>query len=90
MEDEKTIRISLDVTPGMHKTLKIYSTIQGKSLSQIIIENMTIKEIPEEELWIYDPKNKELVDRIKASLQQVGQGKTKSWDEIKRKYEVQD
>ena len=86
MEDQKTIRISLDVTPGMHKTLKIYSTIQGKSLSQIIVENMTIKEIPEEELWIYDPKNKELVAEIRESLKQSARGETVSWDDIKHEF----
>lgn len=42
---------------------KIY-TKDGK----IILE--PVKEIPQEELWLFDPKNKAIVDELKKALKQ--------------------
>ncbi len=43
-----------------------------------------VGEIPEHELWLYDPANKELVERLKKSLKQKA---TIDWDSIKHKFE---
>ena len=48
---------------GLSHLYKIYEK-EGK----IILE--PIKEVPKEEQWLFDPKNKAIVDELKAALKQ--------------------
>lgn len=61
-------RISLDVTKEQHRVLKARAALSGKTLTQLFLE--AIGQIPEQERWLYDPKNKELVDEIQQALQE--------------------
>jgi len=79
---ENKSRISLDVTKEQHKQLKARAALSGKTLQQLILDS--VGEIPEQELWLYDPANKELVERLKNSFTQEA---TVEWDSIKHKFE---
>lgn len=79
---ENMARISIDVTKEQHKVLKARAALSGKTLQQLFLDS--IGEIPEQELWLYDPANKELVERIKNSFKKEA---TIDWDSIKHKFE---
>ena len=66
MTKENMSRISIDVTKEQHRILKARAALSGKTLQQLILDS--VGEIPEQELWLYDPANKELVERLKKSL----------------------
>lgn len=82
MAKENTSRISIDVTKEQHKRLKARAALSGKTLQQLILDS--VGEIPEQELWLYDPANKEIVERLKKSLTKKA---TTDWKSIKHKYE---
>lgn len=62
-------RISLDVTKEQHRLLKARAALSGKSLTQLFLE--AVGQIPERELWLYNPKNRELVEKIQQALQET-------------------
>ncbi len=66
-ERTKMSRISLDVTDEQHRLIKARAALTGKTLKQLFLEAI---EIPEQELWLYDPKNKQLVEEIKEVLKE--------------------
>lgn len=86
--NQQMSRISIDVTKEQHRLLKAKAALAGKSLSQLFLESVGIEKISEEELWLFDPKNKKLVESIKESLKQSARGETVDWDDIKHKYDV--
>lgn len=55
-----------------------------KDSQNIATKENTIDEIQERESWLYDPANKELVERLKKSLTKKA---TIDWDSIKHEYE---
>ena len=61
-------RISIDIPKEQHRLLKARAALSGKTLTQLFLES--VGEIPERELWLYDPKNKKLVDEIKQALKE--------------------
>ena len=68
-------RITVDIPKVYHRKLKAMAAFQGKSMREIIIESLeghfkAPQEIPEHELWIYNPANKEIVEHIKEALKQ--------------------
>ncbi len=65
---QKKSRITLWVTEEKHAALKAPAARAGKTISQLLLE--AVGEIPEDELWVYDPANKELVDEIKQALKE--------------------
>ncbi len=71
-------RISIDVTKEQHRILKARAALSGKTLQQFILDS--VGETPEQELWLYDPANKELVERLKNSFKKEA---TVNWDSIK-------
>lgn len=79
---ENMARISIDVTKEQHKILKARAALSGKTLQQLFLD--AVAEIPEQELWLYDPANKELVEKLKKSLKKEG---IIDWDSIKHEFE---
>lgn len=71
-------RISIDVTKEQHRLLKARAALDGKTLQQFILDS--VGEIPEQELSLYDPVTKELVERLKNSFKKEA---TVNWDSIK-------
>jgi hypothetical protein len=68
-------RLSLTkITKNLSSLYRVY--VQD---DKIILE--PIREIPDEERWLFDPANKEIVERLKRSLQQEG---VNDWDTIKK------
>ena len=57
------VTIPKALSEQMAQLYKIY-----KKGDTIILE--PVKEIPKEEQWLFDPKNKELVDELKCALKQ--------------------
>lgn len=53
-----------------------------KEGEKIILE--PVREIPEEERWLFDPKNKELVEELKKRL--LEEKASINWNDIKHKY----
>jgi hypothetical protein len=64
-------RISIDVTKEQHRLLKAHAALRGKPLSQLVLDALGISTVPTEELWLFDPANKKLVDEIKKSLKET-------------------
>ncbi len=54
-----------EFTGGLSQLFRIY-----KKNGKIILE--PVLEIPEEEKWLFDPKNKEILAELKAGLKQKG------------------
>lgn len=59
-------RISLTKITG--KLAPIYRAYTDNN--RIILEPMGENQIPQEEAWLFDPKNKAILEKIKKSLQQ--------------------
>lgn len=79
---ENMARISIDVTKEQHRKLKARAALSGKTLQQFFLDS--VGEVPEQELWLYDPANKELIERLKKSFKEDS---TVDWDSIKHKFE---
>lgn len=79
---ENMARISIDVSKELHKRLKARAALSGKTLQQLFLD--AVGEVPEEEVWLYDPANKEIVERLKKSLEKKASA---DWNSIKHKYE---
>lgn len=64
IDSRNRITIPKNLSGGMtHHLYEIYEK-DGK----IILE--PVQEIPKEELWLFDPKNKGIVDELKAALKE--------------------
>lgn len=63
IDSRNRITIPKAITKNLSQLYRIY--IKGE---QIILE--PIKEIPKEEQWLFDPKNKSILDELKKALKQ--------------------
>jgi bifunctional DNA-binding transcriptional regulator/antitoxin component of YhaV-PrlF toxin-antitoxin module len=63
VDSRNRITIPKQISPEKSQLYKIYEK-NGK----IILE--PVREIPKEEAWLFDPKNKKVVDELKAALMQ--------------------
>ena len=63
IDSRNRITIPKKLSEGMSDLYKIY-----KKDGYIILE--PVQEIPKEEEWLFDPKNKAIVDELKAALKE--------------------
>lgn len=63
VDSRNRITIPKDITKSLSHLYKIY-----EKSGNIILE--PIIEIPKEELWLFDPKNKAIIDELKQALKQ--------------------
>lgn len=63
VDSRNRITIPKDIAKGLSHLYKIYEK-NGK----IILEPITV--VPNEELWLFDSKNKSIVDELKKALKQ--------------------
>lgn len=75
-------RISINIVKEQNKILEAKAPLSSKTIQQLVLDPLA--EIPEQELWLYDLANQELVDRLKKSFQKEA---TIDWDSIKHKFE---
>jgi hypothetical protein len=73
-------RITIPKTLAQELSQQLYKIY--KKGETLILE--PIKEVPKEELWLFDPKNKELVQELKSALKQKAHIRI-DLDELERK-----
>ena len=75
VDSRNRITIPKNMSSGLQQVYKIYQKKDGN----IILE--PIQQIPEREKWLLDPKNKDILNRLKKSLEQEA---TIDFDEFKK------
>jgi hypothetical protein len=55
---------------------------------RVILEPLI--EIPANEAWLFQPENKHILDEVKLGIEQAGRGETISWEEFKKKHDIDD
>jgi len=79
---ENISHLLIDVRTEQYKILKTRAALCGKTLEQLILD--AVDEITEQELWLFDPANKELTEQIKQSATNKD---IVPWSSIKHKFE---
>ena len=77
-------RINLEIPSEQYELLKAYADSKGKSFSQLLLD-VILAVIPENEAWLYDPKNSVALEKLQNGLNQEGM---RDWEAIKKRLKL--
>ncbi len=84
MNDKRNInRISIDVTEEQLRICQVCVALNGKSLAQFILD--VVLDIPQDEMWLFEPQNKEALESLQKGLRQRGE---KDGETIKKRLQI--